>query len=796
MSVRREVLGAATALLFTSCQQGAPAPPGPGLGPAGARRCEPLAYFEATARPQVFSRCSKCHLPGRAAGGTRFVLSAPGAPDAAALDFAIAGTAARALQRDGTSLLLLKPTGRVAHGGGALIAQDSPEEAVLEEMVRRFVDPALTASCSGVAPSGSGVVLADARRTLRKAAIELAGRLPSDAELAAAAASDPETLSGLDPLLLEMMSEDAFHERLLEMWNDLLLTDKSRFEATYDWLPILGVPTRLRAASYCDNLHWQSYDERTRSAESRVCIGAAEALAREPLEIIAHVVKKGRPFSEILTAQYRLFNVHVATLFGLDLAPFEGHEGDPGYFVETRFPAMHGPRGLPEEYAGLLTTTSFLYRYKSTSSNRNRGRAHQVFKLFLDHDVMKSAPRLDLSSIDPRKSPWRHDPQCTGCHAGVDAVAGAFQHWTDCYDNNQVEYFTDRHCDGAWFPERDMFPPGVGPGEQRRLGAAELPTALAHLAAAIVKDPAFSRAVAAHVLTNLTGHERLSPPTDPAAPGYAALAAAHDAQQRTIEALARGFAASGLDFKRLVIAVIKTPAFRAIDADRAGRLELTGLGGGSLLTPEVLHRKIGATLGGTWSDPAATPSLRDPPHHLLSLQRYRIFAGGIDSLGVRQRARTPGSVNMSVATRMALELACERTAADFALDRKDRRLFPLVDRDLAPSGDPRAPGQRPILDDLRHLHARLWGETVAADDPEILESYRLLADLQKDGAAAVAAGREGRELLPECAAKIDRTTGAPLPANRQITADPSYTVRAWQGLVAYLLMDHRFLSEE
>ncbi len=197
----------------------------------------------------------------------------------------------------------------------------------------------------------------------------------------------------------------------------------------------------------------------------------------------------------------------------------------------------------------------------------------------------------------------------------------------------------------------------------------------------------------------------------------------------------------------------------------------------------MLHRKIAATLGGPWRDPSAAPTLRDPPDYLLSLQRYRIFAGGIDSLGVRQRARMPGSVSTSVATRMALELACDRTAADFAKDRSQRLLFPLVDPDLAPSGDPGAPDQKPILDDLRHLHARLWGETASADDPEILESYRLLADLQKNGAAAVAACSESRDLLPACAAK-------------KVTADPSYTVRAWQGLVAYMLMDYRFLSEE
>lgn len=800
--------GAAIALLFAAVQQCAPRSPEPAAGGAqtvttavALPACEPRTYFATTAQPKVFARCADCHVPGGQAGGSRFVLSPKGAPNAAALDFASAGAAARTLQHDGKSLLLLKPREKVPHGGGLVIAAGSPEEGILEEMVKRFVDPALAAACAGgVLPTPGGVVLAGPERTLRKAAIEIAGRLPTDAELRAAAAGDRESLSGLDGVLLAMMNEEGFHERLLEMWNDLLLTDRSRFESTFDLLPIRAIPNRVRAASYCDQNHWQSFDERQKTPESTVCIGAAEALAREPVEMIAHVVRKNRPFSEILTGQYRLFNVYSATLFGLDLAPFASHEDDPKYFVEMRFPALHGPGGLPEEYAGILTTTSFLYRYKSTSSNRNRGRAHQVFKLFLDHDVMKLAPRLDLSNVDPRSNPWRNDPQCTSCHAAVDAVAGAFQHWTDCYDNQQVEYFAKRNCNGDWFHEREMFPPGTGPGDAKRLSAAELPTALAHLAAATVKDPAFARAVTAHVLASLTGQPRLSPPSDPAAPEYAALAAAHETQARTIEALAGGFSASGFDFKKLVIAVVKTPTFRAVSADRAERLELTGLGGGRLLTPEVLHRKIAATLGFPWSDrPAAkgaTPSLRNPPHKLLSLQRYRIFAGGIDSIDVRQRARTPGSVNMAVATRMALELACQRTAYDFAIDRKDRRLFPLVDKELVPSGDAAARDQKPIIDNLRHLHARLWGDAPAAGDPELLASYRLLAELQKSGAAAMSAGTEPKDLSATCSAKIDWATGGQLPANKQFSADPDYVVRAWQGVVAYMLMDYRFLTED
>ena len=58
---------------------------------------------------------------------------------------------------------------------------------------------------------------------------------------------DLARLAGLDPILLAMMNEDSFRERLKEMWNDLLLTDKNRFEASYDFLTVGGVSNRLRA---------------------------------------------------------------------------------------------------------------------------------------------------------------------------------------------------------------------------------------------------------------------------------------------------------------------------------------------------------------------------------------------------------------------------------------------------------------------------------------------------------------------------------------------------------------------
>ena len=213
-----------------------------------------------------------------------------------------------------------------------------------------------------------------------------------------------------------------------------------------------------------------------------------------------------------------------------------------------------------------------------------------------------------------------------------------------------------------------------------------------------------------------------------------------------------------------------------------------------------LHVPLASVVGAPWStkggaaDPA--PSLRDPPHHLLSLGKFRLFAGGIDSQNVQKRGRTPSSLSAAVLARMALETACHYTAYDFALDKAQRTLFPKVDRGVTPSGNAAAPDQQPIVDNLIYLHHRILGEDLTAADPEIAATYQLLSDLQKQGAQAIGIGKAPATLLDECSAKVNWSTAAPLPQAAQFTADPQYVVRAWQGVIAYLLMDYRFGFEQ
>lgn len=780
----------------------------PDADPGPPPNCAAYALFTAEIAEPIAPICASCHRLGGAAAGTRLVLPRTLDPDSTPATFIAYRRAHGILDRDadGRSYLLLKPTAAVVHGGGQVLA------GAAAEAMARFVDAldaaAETGECEPTAPVVDDIVRLDGYGTVRKALLQLVGRLPTAEEIAAvdaaeaadaADATDGAALrAAIDQIVLDAMTEPAFDRRLFEIGNDLLLTDTGRVEQSYGSLAGSSVPRELRLAAQCDASNWFNYNDRTGTADARLCTEANEALAEEPLRLMAHVVREDRPFGEILTADYRYLNVFAARLFGIDLAPFAGHEDDEEFYAEVRIPAMHGPAGLPEEYAGVLTTNAFLYRYGSGSTNRNRGRAHQFLTMFRGIDVMKSAARIDLSQLDVANFPWRNDPQCVGCHTAIDPIAGAFQHWTNCYGLGDVKYFEERYCGGDWFPEHDMLPPGVGPGEADRLSADALPTALQHLAQATVARPDFARAMASHVYLSLLGQTAITLPSEGEVP--AGLAAAQAVQQGAIDALGRRFYEGGLNFKQLVLDVVHSPAFRAraVRDATADLAPATGLGGGTWVGPERLHRKLLSIFGAPWGEEGslATDRVRreDPPFELLSIYRMRLLAGGIDSRNLTRRVRVPGALPLAVAERMALEMSCRMTAWDFAQPAAERRLF--VGGDAEAPLDAETPLDDPaVVAALRHLHERFLGERLAADDPEIAESHALLQAVQADLAEQITRGSLPTELPPPCRAERHFATGEELPAARHITDDASGNLRAWQALLVYLMSDHRFLFE-
>lgn len=781
--------GGGTAACDAVCQMQA-VPPG----------CLPTSdYFDQWAWPNVFTTCVACHKSGGAADGTRLMLREATAPNYLAFNYAAVTEAAK-IQEAGEPLILRKPTLQTPHQGGQQIQAGTKPHAVLLELLKQLKAPV---TCGPVIPTPTpvtqGVVLMSPYETFRKATLTLAGRVPTPAEITAV---DAEGMPGVERLLLEVMKEDNFYDKVREIFADVLLTDGFLAANSDGHSDLVRIDDNFPATvGAWDGLaDWQF-------ATTKNGVRTNDALTREPLEYFVHVTKKDGSLAEVLTAKYRLVNPWSARFMHV---PFKGvawdqinlATADPKEFVESPMPLIHERGGAPGEYAGVLTTTAFLARYPNTPTNFNRKRARFTYKYFLNYDIMKSAPRIDASAIEAATNPTRNAAVCTGCHAKIDPFAGALASWTECGYADTFKYWTWAEkanvCnDRGWQPDAKAFPPGIGDGLSRPLTDAERTRGAEVLAAHIVLQDGFAEALASQVMVGVLDQPRLEEPQDPAQPGYANLLAAVDYERLEFKRFVAAFKANNLRLKPLVLAVVTSPLFRAKSADVAGRLELTGQGGGALSTPEDIDRRLESLFGVPWIHilPRDTFDLVGE-RYLRRADDLKVPYGGMTGHkdGVKVRQRRVSSVSARINERMALMVSCTATPRDFDLPAAQRRLFPLVEKTALPSGNAAAADQAAILANLQYLHARFWGERYAVDAPEIVASYQLLSQARADGKAAIAAGQATAALNRPCANDVDLVTGqARVPAGT--VNDPEFVVRGWQTVIAYLLMDYKFMME-
>lgn len=587
---------------------------------------------------------------------------------------------------------------------------------------------------------------------LRKVGLELNGRLPSAAERSA---TDVHGQLGFEASLWDMMYEEAFLDRIKEIYNDSFLTDK--------YLGGENAVSLLDVKDY-PNLKWyEGAKDKDRLRER-----TNDGIAREVLELIAYVIRNDRSFKEILTADYTVAN-------GYSASAFIGYKGMR--FRVPDEPERYRPIRVPgRPHAGILSSPMFLNRFPTSDTNRNRHRARMVYQFFLGSDINALGDRpIDANATDVQ-NPTRYDPACVTCHSVMDPVAGAFQAF------NEKGAFDAKP---KWYD--DMRPPGFG-GEP--LPEKDFHRGLQWLARRLVENPGFAQATVYALFRGLTGQAPLSPvkPVVPGSPTAEELALdrAFQVQQNILGTVQARFVESGYNFKFLIREIVLTPYFRAAGALRPmlpdEEQEMSSFGTARLLTPEQLNRKIRAVSGARWGD--------DGDDYLL--EEYRLFYGGIDSDLVTQRIEEPNGVMAAIAQRMAHEVACRAVSADFARDSGARVLFPGIDAGTQPSAPNELRGE--VLSAAQYLHAQLLGEELAADDPEILATATLFNKVWAIGQEGLQANRFPKELPEPCRANRDPLTGKDL-GERRVVEDPYYTLRAWMAVVSYLLSDYRFLHE-
>ncbi|HKU38942.1 MAG TPA: DUF1588 domain-containing protein, partial [Polyangiales bacterium] len=555
----------------------------------------------------VFSRCIGCHNSFGLARqvGVALKLTFPGEPDFAAKNVNLLSSyAATRVDVNGESLplLLAKPTQRVAHVGGEVLAPNGPEAKLLASFVEKLVDPP---HCKDVPPDAAqtaldGLQLAGPKQTYARAKFLLAGEVATPEELDGLDSNE----AMLDAQLDKLMQTDAFYARVEEMFSDWLLTDAySSLVRGDDLFPQLrDFPQR----NYFQPLCTADRTFRCCDATMAVCCASVEtdaarcgdaindravdAVAHEPLELLKYIVKNDMPLTELVTAEYTMANPYSAMVYGMTPAQRQAiFNDDPNDDATEWKPIQLAPTGQNNlrvaggagyPHAGILSMPVVLVRYPSSTSNQQRTRgARLILERFLGVPVMK------LSDFSTAKLPPDADLElatqeyaaCTVCHAAIDPIAGHFRNF-----GSSGQYRASTRTKLAeHLPEPEFL------GQKMPMGADPL----RWLASQVAQHERFGLGVLAPVLADLIGTEVLTAPSDLSAEDYRARYLAFRIQQIELQRLRKDFTGpAGLRLKPLVKAIVKGPFFRAVGSNASDEvvregLALAGVGSGALLTP-------------------------------------------------------------------------------------------------------------------------------------------------------------------------------------------------------------------
>jgi hypothetical protein len=739
-------------------------------------------YFENEVWAKVGAqRCLTCHRKGGDAEDSKFVLIDPRKSTGTAREEAMRqnraafAQMARAKEHD-KSRMLLKVVGQLDHGGKDVLPADTPGYRILADFVRRVNgQSAATSVAAAVDPKSppffDGVVMLDERRLLRRVTLSLAGRLPTVGELAAVAKGG---LKALPAILDAVMREDAFYDRLREGFNDIFLTlgvdgnadqtvlSYEHFEKTRHWYQKF------------DLSHIRDENER-RKAGYKLADEYRKALLGEPMKLIEYIVRNDRPFTEIVTADFIMVSPYSARGYGVfdEVKDKFKNPDDPFEYVPVKLKALKGRSRQEDEdsktgsyaHAGLLSTFQYLTRYPTTETNRNRLRARMYYQHFLGVDVLELAARVsDAAAVTAKyKVPTMEAAECVVCHKTLDPVAGLFQDYWKFAD--QGVYGKRK---GGWFT--DMFKPGF---EGEDLPASERWRSLQWLGERTAKDPRFAVAMVEHVYYILTGRKVLLPPKDFDDPLYPAKLRAHTEQRRQTEEIATRFAKTGVNLKGVFKDWALSNFYRAdglatATKEPCRRAELDDIGIVRMLAPEQIERKVGAIFGEKWGK--------------LNDQLAQLY-GGIDSKQVTDRATDPSGAMGAIQRILSNDVACKHVAKDFTRPAAERKLFPGIEPDVLPGNS--AEGDKKIREAIAYLHERILGRHDAANSDEVARTFYLFTVLVKD-----AKGQKGvdKQEIYFCRPGNKDAPGAQIK-------DPNYTIRAWRGVVTYLLRRSEFLYE-
>ena len=672
-------------------------------------------YSELIETDIVQAKCALCHNGDDIARDTNLILNKG---ENYAQDNLAAFSKYYTEQDNAHATILSKVRGGAAHGGGIQLACDEQAFKHFEDFLQLLnpQDSPGDLACSG--DLFEEISLISARETLRRAAVIMAGRLPTDEEYELA---ETNTAS-LRGAIRNLMQGENFHEFLVRGANDRLLTEAMTGDGDLKFADRHDVHyPELSNRSYEANVAERAGDENAGPEFINLLGGFRYAGAMAPLKLIAHIVENDLPYTEILTADYTMVNPQSNIILNSgvefddtsDLTTFKPGQNQGQIFENSETTVIREDKALGPQvvthggfidypHAGLLNDIAILNRYPSTDTNRNRGRARFSFYQFLNYDIEKSAARTtDPEDLADTNNPTLNNPACTVCHTTMDPVAGAFQNYDDSghyrgangglhslptsYTKIEDTLFQEGDL---WY--RDMLPPGFG--DEGLI--TERDNSLQVLAQRFIADERFAQSAVVFWWPALMATPLEEAPEQITDSDYQAKLSIYEAQQETVVELAEQFVTgfnggSAYNLKDLLVEMVMSHWFRAESTNSTlnneQEISLANIGIGRLLTPEELALKTKTLTGTAWGE-LWEESRYDPRYDNLK-NKFTTYYGGIDSFGITSRATDLTALMSNVALAQALEMSCPIAVTDLRRDTEDRLIFKNVNAHITPLTD-------------------------------------------------------------------------------------------------------------
>lgn len=503
----------------------------------------------------------------------------------------------------------------------------------------------LLAACGGdgsIPSAGpSDIPEMSATELLTRLSLDLRGVRPSVEEIQQVAA-DP---GAVDVLLDEYLADPRFGMRMADLWSEVYLT---RADAFY-----------IEPSEY-------GIDDRP---------GFIDSVGNEPLRILARIADEDLPWTELVVGDWTMADELLAAAWPLDYPA-----GGTGWKV------AHYTDGRPA--AGILSTNGLWWRYTSTDSNANRGRANQVSRILVCNDYLthpidfeRNVDLLDEAAV---LDAITDNPGCVACHDSLDPLASyLYGFWT---------YVPDSFVDASrYHPEREQLwrsTTGVPPAWYGQPG-----NSLADLGRQIASDPRLPECAVEQAFELLLRRDVTLADTD-----------------RLVEHR-QAFLDGGLTVRSLVRSIVSDPLYRAGATDAAGAVPR------KLVTPDLLADEVEALTGFRWTYGGYDMLGND-------IVGVRTLAGGADGATVAATATRPNATLVLVQERLAMAAAIHAVVTELDQAPGQRRLFTLVDFTETPDSDAAT-----VAAQIQRLHLAVLGEQVAPDGEEVMALMDLMHGL-------------------------------------------------------------------